>query len=104
MEILREKNGQKEVVTLVGKIDTNAAAEMEKILLDCIGEGIALEVEMAQASYICSAALRVFLKTQKEINKLPGSSMEILHCNQGVKDIFEITGFSGILTIKEDEK
>ena len=85
MEILREKNGQKEVVTLVGKFDTNAAAEMEKILLDCIGEGIALEVEMAQASYICSAALRVF-------------------CNQGVKDIFEITGFSGILTIKEDEK
>ena len=44
MEILREKNGQKEVVTLVGKFDTNAAAEMEKILLDCIGEGIALSL------------------------------------------------------------
>ena len=36
MEILREKNGQKEVVTLVGKFDTNAAAEMEKYCLTAL--------------------------------------------------------------------
>lgn len=104
MEIFRERNGQKEIITLIGRFDTRASGEMEKILLDCIREDVALEVDMAQASYICSAALRVFLKVQKEINKIQGSSMEILHCNQGVKEIFEITGFSGILTIKEDKE
>ncbi|MEF9938904.1 MAG: STAS domain-containing protein [Clostridium sp.] len=102
MEIIRTTRDGIDVISLHGKLDTIAAGKMEPVMLELIRENIKLEIDMSEARYICSAALRVFLETQKEINKLNCGEMVVLHCNQGIKEVFEMTGFSGILNIKEE--
>ena len=57
-------------------------------------------VDMEQTTYICSSALRVFLKTHKELKK-NGGSMLIRNVKPQILEIFEVTGFSGILSFEE---
>ncbi|MBQ9612388.1 MAG: STAS domain-containing protein [Lachnospiraceae bacterium] len=48
--------------------------------------------------YISSAGLRVLLSAQKVMNKQ--GSMVVKNASDEVKEIFEVTGFSDILTIE----
>lgn len=52
---------------------------------------------MEQLDYISSAGLRVLLAAQKTMNKQ--GEMKVLHVNETIMEIFEVTGFSDILTI-----
>ena len=58
----------------------------------------ALTIEMAALEYISSAGLRVLLSAQKVMNRQ--GEMKVLHVNETILDIFEVTGFSDILTIE----
>ena len=58
-----------------------------------------LDVDMADTTYLCSAALRVFLSTQKKI-RAAGGSMVLKNVKPQIIEIFEVTGFAGILTIE----
>ena len=53
---------------------------------------------MAGITYLSSAGLRVLLATQKKINSLQGQ-LVITNASKTLKEVFEITGFMGILTI-----
>ena len=53
---------------------------------------------MAALEYISSAGLRVLLSAQKVMNRQ--GEMKVLHVNETILDIFEVTGFSDILTIE----
>ena len=55
-------------------------------------------MDMAMLEYISSAGLRVLLSTQKIMNKQ--GSLVIKSASDEVKEIFEVTGFSDILTIE----
>ena len=57
-----------------------------------------LTMDMAMLEYISSAGLRVLLSTQKIMNKQ--GSLVIKNASDEVKEIFEVTGFSDILTIE----
>ena len=57
-----------------------------------------LIMDMAKLEYISSAGLRVLLSTQKIMNKQ--GSLVIKSASDEVKEIFEVTGFSDILTIE----
>lgn len=58
----------------------------------------ALTIDMAALEYISSAGLRVLLSAQKVMNGQ--GEMKVLHVNETILDIFEVTGFSDILTIE----
>ncbi len=58
----------------------------------------ALTIDMAALEYISSAGLRVLLSAQKVMNRQ--GEMKVLHVNETILDIFEVTGFSDILTIE----
>lgn len=58
----------------------------------------ALTIDMAALQYISSAGLRVLLSAQKVMNRQ--GEMKVLHVNETILDIFEVTGFSDILTIE----
>jgi anti-sigma B factor antagonist len=55
-------------------------------------------IDCGTLEYISSAGLRVLLSAQKIMNKQ--GSMTITHVNETVMEIFEVTGFSDILTIE----
>lgn len=102
MEITTTKNGNEVIVTLAGRMDTPAANEAGKALEAALTPDCErLTVDMEKTEYICSAALRVFLKTQKTVNARPNTSMVLTGCRDAIKEVFEMTGFSGILTIRE---
>jgi anti-sigma B factor antagonist len=54
-------------------------------------------IDCSKLGYVSSAGLRVLLAAQKIMNKQ--GSMCIKNVSAAVKDIFEVTGFSDILTI-----
>ena len=98
LDIQKNIEGEKAVLTLSGRIDSNTARDLErevKAVLDGVTD---FTLDMEKIEYISSAGLRVLLAAQKQMNKQ--GKMTILHVNETVMEIFEITGFSDILTIE----
>ena len=61
-------------------------------------EGVTeLTFDLEKLDYISSAGLRVLLSSQKAMNKQ--GSMKVIHVHEEIMEIFEVTGFSDILTI-----
>lgn len=84
-------------VALTGRLDTVTAPELEKELKGSLNGMTELVLDFEQLEYISSAGLRVLLATQKIMNKQ--GEMKIKHVNETILEIFEVTGFSDILTI-----
>ena len=87
-------------IALSGRIDSaNAAATEQEIasLLDGYTDA-ALTVDAEALEYISSAGLRVLLAAQKIMNRQ--GEMKLVHVNETVKEIFEVTGFCDILNIE----
>ncbi|EOT24469.1 anti-anti-sigma factor [Eubacterium sp. 14-2] len=98
MIITKTTDGTSLTLVLEGRLDTMTAPQLESELRDSI-EGIdKLFLDFASLEYISSAGLRILLSTQKIMNKQ--GSMVIRNANEGVMDIFDITGFADILTIE----
>ena len=99
MEIKKTLNGSELTVVLSGSLDTMTVTELEKELkgsLDGVNEII---FDLADLEYISSAGLRVLLKAQKYMNAHEGG-MKVLNPSELVMEVFNVTGFSDILTIE----
>ena len=98
MTITKNKEGGKLTVFLNGRLDTLTAPELEAELnaeLDGVSE---LVLDFTDLAYISSAGLRVLLSAQK---KMAGKGdFRITGANETVREVFDITGFSDILTIE----
>lgn len=85
-------------VVLTGRLDTTTAPELEKELKASLDGVSALTIDMATLEYISSTGLRVLLSAQKTMNRQ--GEMKIKNVNETIMEIFEVTGFSDILTIE----
>jgi len=83
--------------TLAGRLDTTTAPDLEKAIRSSLEDVKALTIDMSGLEYISSAGLRVLLSAQKIMNKQ--GEMKVTHVNGTIMEIFEVTGFSDILTI-----
>ena len=83
---------------LEGRLDTVTAPDLESELKDVIGEITDLTLDFKDLDYISSAGLRVLLSAQKTMSKQ--GSMKLTGVNETIMEIFEVTGFSDILTIE----
>ena len=91
------ENG-KAAFTLEGRLDTITAPELEQALQDVLPGLTELTLDLEKLEYISSAGLRVLLSAQKTMKKQ--GIMKVVHVNETVMEIFEVTGFSEILTIE----
>ncbi len=98
MEIIKEKNGTKFNLSLVGRLDTTTAPQLEEVVTNELDGVDTLSLDFAKLEYISSAGLRVLLAAQKIMNKQ--GNMTIKNVNDDINEVFEITGFSDILTIE----
>ena len=98
MKMEKTINGAELTLALSGRLDTTTAPELEAELKASL-EGITnLALDFEGLEYLSSAGLRVLLAAQKQMNKQGG--MVIRHVNETIAEIFDVTGFSDILTIE----
>ena len=98
MEIRKEKKDSALSLAIEGRIDTTTAPQLEAELKRSIEGVTGLVLDFAALEYLSSAGLRVLLAAQKVMNKQ--GKMVIRNVNETIAEIFEITGFSDILTIE----
>lgn len=98
MTIEKKLNGTELTIALTGRMDTMTAPQLEAELKDCLNGVNSLRFDFSALDYLSSAGLRVLLAAQKRMNKQ--GSMTLLGVNETIAEIFEVTGFSDILTIE----
>lgn len=97
MTIDKKTEGNVLNVAISGRLDTTTAPTLEeevKADIDGIEE---LNFDFAGLEYISSAGLRVLLSVQKIMNKQ--GTMKISNVVPEIMEVFDITGFTDILTI-----
>ena len=98
MQINKTKNDSNLTLALSGRLDTNTAPLLEAELGGNLDGVTDLVLDFASLEYISSAGLRVILSAQKEMNAR--GKMVIKNVCADIMDVFDITGFSDILTIE----
>ena len=85
-------------VALEGRLDTITSPELETELKSSLDGVTELIMDFEKLEYISSAGLHVLLSAQKTMNNQ--GSMKVIHVNDTVMEIFEVTGFVDVLTIE----
>lgn len=98
MNIEKTLNANELTIALTGRLDTTTAPQLEAELKTSLDGVSYLLLDFAGLEYISSAGLRVLLSTQKAMNKQ--GKMVIRHVNETIFEVFEVTGFTDILTIE----
>ena len=93
-----KKNTEETTIVIAGRLDTTTAPDLDKTINEDIVETDNLILDFKKLEYISSAGLRVLLSAQKKMQKL--GTMKLINVCEDVMEVFELTGFSDILTIK----
>ena len=98
MNITETREGSKLTVALEGRLETTTAPDFEEVIKTKLDGVTELVIDLSQIEYVSSAGLRVILSAQKKMN-IQGS-MKVTGVNEIIGEIFDVTGFSEILTIE----
>ena len=98
LNITKNIEGSALNIALEGRLDTTTSTQLEEELSGSLANVNSLVLDMQALEYISSAGLRVLLSAQKVMNKQ--GEMKVIHVNEVISEIFEVTGFSDILTIE----
>ena len=98
MQITVNKNGTELTICPSGRVDTTTAPQLQEAVNENIVGVTDLIFDFAKLHYISSAGLRVILSAQKMMNAQ--GKMTVRGVNETIGEIFEVTGFSDILTIE----
>ena len=98
MTIKKTKTDAALTLALEGRLDTTTAPELEAEMKASLEGVTALSLDMRDLAYLSSAGLRVILAAQKQMNKQGG--MVVRNVNETIMEVFEVTGFTDILTIE----
>lgn len=93
------KNENTATIEIIGRIDTLTAPSLDKMINEELDGVTALTLDMNALEYISSAGLRVLLSAQKKMQKI--GSMKLVGVCEAVMEVFEMTGFTDILTIEK---
>lgn len=97
MTIGKTLNGNELTIALEGRMDTVTAPKLEAELKNIMDSVESLTFDLDKLEYVSSAGLRVLLSAHKVMARKGG--MKIVHANEIVREVFDVTGFSDILNI-----
>ncbi len=98
MKINKTINDNVMMIAVSGRLETTTAPELEAVVKSELDGITDLTFDFSELDYISSAGLRVILTAQKKMNSQ--GAMKVTGANEIVREIFDITGFSEILTIE----
>ena len=87
------------VISLKGRLDTITSQDLITAFNnEEINEPL-VSIDMKELEYISSAGLRVLLAIKKDLTS-KGKTLEICNLNSDCLEVFKVTGFINILTVK----
>ena len=98
LDIKKTQDGPKLELALSGRLDTITAPQLEEEIKADIDGASELVFDFTDLAYVSSAGLRVLLSAQKSMNEK--GSMVVRNVSEEIQEIFDVTGFSDILTIE----
>jgi len=103
MDIVHDTSGGMAVMRLSGRLDTSTSAGVEKTILEQLAApGSRALLDMRNVVYVSSAGLRVVLVAAKRAKTVQGG-LALFGLQPSVQEVFDLSGFSRILTIAPDE-
>ncbi len=98
MNIHKKEDGDSLTLALEGRLDTATSPQLDELLQKELDGVTGLTFDFSSLEYLSSAGLRVLLAAHKRMKGK--GTMLVTNVNSTVMEIFEITGFSDILTIR----
>lgn len=98
MEINKTIDGTKLTIALTGRLDTTTAPMLENEINASVNGISELVYDFLNLEYVSSAGLRVLLASQKIMNQQ--GKMIVKNVKPEIMEVFELTGFTDILTIE----
>ena len=99
MTIVKELNNKQLTIKLEGELNTTTAPLLEEVIKNDLNGINSLIFDFEKLEYLSSAGLRMILVAQKIMEQQ--GKMVIRHVNKSILEIFDITGFSSILSIED---
>ena len=104
MEVTVKEVNEISVMMFEGNLDTNTAPQAQEQIDQLIDGGSSkVLINFESLNYISSAGLRVLLVTAKKL-KASSGDLKICGLNQTVQEVFDISGFSSILSVVATEE
>ncbi len=101
MKITQRAEGDVTVFVPEGRIDTQAATDMDQALQAAVSEGRNnLVVDMSGVEYISSAGLRALAAVLVR-SRAEGGDMKLAALNQRVTRVFSIIGFDVLMSVHD---
>jgi anti-sigma B factor antagonist len=97
MTINKIKENDSLMIALEGRLDTLTAPKLDAEIQGALDGIKSLVFDFEKLAYISSAGLRILLAAQKIMNKQ--GTMVIRNAGPEIREIFDVTGFSDILTL-----
>lgn len=92
--INRNKEGE---LLLEGRLDSLAAPEVEQVFMQAAERFDTVVLNMEKMTYISSLGLRALKLLYMKMAK-KGGTLALKNVNKMVMEVFEMTGFAGLLT------
>lgn len=103
MQIAVKTANEVKVLAFEGSLDTQTSPDAQTQLTQLIEDGDKkILVNFEKLHYISSAGLRILLAAAKQLKTAEGE-LRICDLNEVVKEVFDISGFSTIFKIFENE-
>jgi anti-anti-sigma factor len=90
------------IVAISGSLDSTTYPEAQKSLDAVVAGAKKVALDFSGLDYISSAGLRVLLGVAKKL-RATGGTLGMFGLNQSVREVFEISGFSSILSVYQSE-
>lgn len=102
MQIEDQTVGDAVVVRFAGRLDSTTASDALAHFDGLVEDGqILIVADFSAVDFVSSAGLRVLLATAKNIGS--SGSLRLFGLNPSVREVFDVSGFSTILAIFDDE-
>ena len=98
MIINKIQKNEKIIIAIDGRLDTTTSPQLQDVLIPLLEDETQVEIDFTQLVYVSSAGLRVLLMGQK-VAKANGASMTVTGISEEIMEVFDMTGFSDMLTI-----
>lgn len=105
MEVKAETMKRCELITVVGRVDSSTAPELEKVLLGLIQTGQKnIVVNMRDTDFISSAGLKAMLSALMKVRKMiPPGDVIISEIKPELRESFDLVGFDRLFKFYDSD-